>query len=79
MVTAVLGEAVFNRLYRSGARLFGRRYEVNAFKETRPGAFCSGDEEGSGENQEGVNGTLLPAPVRTRSSGRPSGKIRPGS
>ena len=41
VVAAVLGEAVFNRLCRSGARLFGRRYEVDAYEETRPDAFCS--------------------------------------
>ena len=38
---AILGEAVFGRLCRSGARLFGRRYEVDAYEETRPDAFCS--------------------------------------
>ena len=41
MVAAVLGEVVFDRLCRSGARLFGRWYEVDTCEETRPDAFCS--------------------------------------
>ena len=41
VVAAVLGEATFGRLCRYGARLFGVRYEVDAYEETRPNAFCS--------------------------------------
>ena len=41
VVAVVPGEAVFDRLCKSGARLFGRRYEVDANEETRPDAFCS--------------------------------------
>ena len=42
VVAAVLGEATFGRLCKSGARLSGRRYEVDAFEEAwRPDAFCS--------------------------------------
>ena len=33
MVAAVLGEATFCCLCKSGVRLFGRRYEVDAFEE----------------------------------------------
>ena len=42
VVAAVLGEATFGRLCKSGVRLFGRRYEVDAFEEAwRADAFCS--------------------------------------
>ena len=42
VVAAVLGEATFGRLCKSGVRLFGRRYKVDAFEEARrPDAFCS--------------------------------------
>ena len=41
VVAAVLGEAIIDRLCKSGARLFGRRYEVDAYEEARPDAFCS--------------------------------------
>ena len=42
VVAAVLGEATFGRLCKSGVRLFRRRYEVDAFEEAwRPDAFCS--------------------------------------
>ena len=41
VVAAVLGEATLNRLCRHGVRLFGVRYEVDAYEETRPNAFCS--------------------------------------
>ena len=42
VVAAVLGEATFCRLCKSGLRLFGRRYKVDAFEEAwRPDAFCS--------------------------------------
>ena len=41
MVAAVLGEVTFSRLCKSGARLFGRRYEVDAYEEVRLDAFCS--------------------------------------
>ena len=40
VVAAVLGEAVFNRLCRSGIRLPGGRYEVDAYEEDRPDALC---------------------------------------
>ena len=33
VVAAVLGEAAFSRLCKGGARLLGRRYEVDAFEE----------------------------------------------
>ena len=41
VVAAVLGEVTFSRLCKSGAQLFGRRYEVDAYEEVRPDAFCS--------------------------------------
>ena len=42
VVAAVLGEATFGRLCKSGVRLFGRRYKVDAIEEAwRPDAFCS--------------------------------------
>ena len=40
MVAAVLGEAVFGWLCKSGIRLPGGRYEVDAFEEERPDALC---------------------------------------
>ena len=40
VVAAVLGEAVFNRLCKSGVRLPGGRYEVDTFEEERPDALC---------------------------------------
>ena len=42
VVAAVLGEETFGRLCKSRVRLFGRRYEVDAFEEAwKPDAFCS--------------------------------------
>ena len=41
VVAAVEGEATFNRLCRYGVRLFGARYDVDAYEEVRPNAFCS--------------------------------------
>ena len=41
VVAAVLGEAIFGHLCRYGVRLFGVRYEVDTYEETRPNAFCS--------------------------------------
>ena len=41
VVAAVLGDATFSRVCRSGVHLFGRRYEAEAFEEARPDAFCS--------------------------------------
>ena len=41
VVAAVLGDATFSRVCKSGVRLFGRRYEVEAFEEARPDAFCN--------------------------------------
>ena len=42
VVAAVLGEATFGRLCKSGVRLFGCRYEFDAFEEAWwPDAFCS--------------------------------------
>ena len=41
VVAAVLGEATFSRLCKSGIHLFGRRYEVEAYEEARPDAFCN--------------------------------------
>ena len=41
VVAAVLGDATFSRVCRSGIRLFGRRYEVEAFEESQPDAFCN--------------------------------------
>ena len=41
VVAAVLGDAAFGRVCRSGVHLLGRRYEVEAFEEARPDAFCS--------------------------------------
>ena len=41
VVAAVLGEVIFDRLCKSGALPFGRRYEVDAYEEARPDAFCS--------------------------------------
>ena len=41
VVAAVLSEAAFCRLYKGGARLLGRRYEVDTFEEAgRPDALC---------------------------------------
>ena len=40
VVAAVLGEAIFNRLCRSGIRLPAGRYEVDAYEEDRPDALC---------------------------------------
>ena len=39
VVAAALGEAI--EFCKSGARLFGKRYEVDAYEEARPDAFCS--------------------------------------
>ena len=39
MVAAVLGDATFSRVCKSGIRLFGRRYEIEAYEEARPDAF----------------------------------------
>ena len=39
-VAAVLGEAVFGRLCKSGVQLPGGRYEADAFEEERPDALC---------------------------------------
>ena len=33
------GEETFNRLHKSGLRLLGRRYEIEAFEEARPDAM----------------------------------------
>ena len=41
VVAVVLGDTTFNRVCKSGVHLFGRRYEVEAFEESRPDAFCS--------------------------------------
>ena len=41
MVTAVLGEATFNRLCRYGVRLFGAPYDVDRYEKARPNAFCT--------------------------------------
>ena len=41
VVAAVLGDATFGRVCRSGVHLFGGRYEVEAFEEARPDASCS--------------------------------------
>ena len=42
VVAAVLGEATYGRLCKSGVRLLGRRYEVDTFEEARRlDAFCS--------------------------------------
>ena len=42
VLAAVLGDATFGRLCKSGAQLLGRRYEVDASEEAwRPDAFCS--------------------------------------
>ena len=41
VVAAVLGDATFSRVCKSDVRLFGRRYEVEAFEEARPDAFCN--------------------------------------
>ena len=41
VVAAVLGDATFSRVCRSGIRISGRRYEVEAFEESRPDAFCN--------------------------------------
>ena len=41
VVAAVLSEATYGRLCKSGVRLLERRYEVDAFEEAlRPDAFC---------------------------------------
>ena len=47
MVAAILGEATFDRLCRSGVRLFGHRYEVDAFEEAG-GQTLSADGEAGG-------------------------------
>ena len=36
----VMGEVSFSRLQKSGLRLPGRRYGVEAFEEERPDALC---------------------------------------
>ena len=41
VMAAVLGEVTFCRLCKSGVHLLGSRYEVDAFEEARPDAFCS--------------------------------------
>ena len=41
VVAVVLGDATFSRVCESGVHLLGRRYEVEAFEEARPDAFCS--------------------------------------
>ena len=41
VVAAVLGEAPFGRLCKSGVRLPGGRHEVEVYEEARPDAFCS--------------------------------------
>ena len=41
VVAVVLGDTTFNRVCKSSVHLFGRRYEVEAFEESRPDAFCS--------------------------------------
>ena len=41
MVGVVLEDTTFRRVCKSSVRLLGRRYEVEAFKEARPDAFCS--------------------------------------
>ena len=42
VIAAVLGEATFGRLCKSGVQLFGCRYEVDAFEEAwKSDAFCS--------------------------------------
>ena len=41
VVAAVLGDATFSRVCKSGVCLFGRRYEVETFEEARPDAFCN--------------------------------------
>ena len=40
VAAAVLGEAAFGRPCKSEVRLLGGRYEVDAFGEVRPDAFC---------------------------------------
>ena len=40
VVFAVLGEANFSRLRRSGLRHLGCRYDVEVYEETRPDALC---------------------------------------
>ena len=41
VVVAVVGDVTFGHVCKSGIRLFGRRYEVEAFEEARPDAFCN--------------------------------------
>ena len=41
VVAAVLGDATFSRVCKSGIRLLGRRHEVEAYEEARPDAFCN--------------------------------------
>ena len=41
VVAAVLGDATFSRVCRSGVHLFGRRYETEASEEAWPDAFCN--------------------------------------
>ena len=41
MVAAVSGDVAFSRICKSGVHLFGQRYEVEAFEESRPDAFCN--------------------------------------
>lgn len=40
VVAAVLGEATFGRLCRSGVRLIGRKHEIDAYQEARPDVCC---------------------------------------
>ena len=40
MVFAISGDAPFWRLLRSGVRLLGARYDVEAFEVARPDAMC---------------------------------------
>ena len=41
VMATVLGEVTFGRLCKIGVHLLGSRYEVHAFEEARPDAFCS--------------------------------------
>ena len=41
VVAAVSGDVAFSRICKSGVHLFGQRYEVEAFEESRPDAFCN--------------------------------------
>ena len=40
MVSAILEDANFNRLRKSGLRHLGRRYDAEVHEEIRPDAFC---------------------------------------